>query len=79
MHDSPSILLVKSGLYYKNVQVIKQWYIETHDNWTNVDGERNVWHVWLETQAIALHTAVQIQQYLIRISESEFYMRERKK
>lgn len=71
MHDSPSILLIRSGLYYKNIEAVKSWYTKTHDNWTIINGERNIWHVWCETQSIALLTAVQIQQYLIRVTESE--------
>ena len=69
MHDSPSILLVRSGHYHKNVSSMRTWYQEKYDNWTVVDGERNHWHVWHETQSVALHTAIQIQQYLIRITE----------
>ena len=74
MHDSPSILLVRSGHYHKNVSSVRTWYQEKHDNWTVVDGERNRWHVWHETQSVALHTAKQIQQYLIRITEGNIVL-----
>ena len=71
VHDSPSILLTRSGHYHKNVAAVRDWYSEEHDNWSTVDGERNCWHVWRQAHSIALHTTVQIQQYLVRVTEGK--------
>ncbi|XP_019849767.1 PREDICTED: adenylate kinase 9-like [Amphimedon queenslandica] len=69
VHDSPSILLTRSGHYHKNVDAIRDWYSQEHDNWSVIDGERNCWHVWRQAHTVALKTAVQIQQYLVRVTE----------
>ncbi len=67
MHDSPSILMVRSGSYHKHMTPVKEWYSTQHDNWYTVDGERNVWHVWRDCQNVALNCALQIQHYLLRV------------
>ena len=69
MHDSPSIILVRSGTYHKHLSSVKEWYSSQYDNWHTVDAQRNKWHVWNECNNAALHSAVQIQQYLIRTTE----------
>ena len=68
MHDSPAILLARSGQYCKQREAIRQWYCQQHDNWSTIDGERSQWWVWNEVRSKALHTAVQIQQYMDRIT-----------
>eukprot|EP00731_Ephydatia_muelleri_P001087 Em0001g1087a len=50
MHDSPAILLTRSGQYYKHREGIYQWYSQQHDNWNTVDGERSQWWVWNEVR-----------------------------
>ena len=69
VHDSPSVLMVKSQTYCKHLQPIKKWYSSEHKNWYTLDGQMNQWHVWKECQNIALKSALQIQQYLIRITK----------
>lgn len=69
MHDSPSAMMVKSGAYHKHLPAVKDWYSTQHNNWYMVDGERNIWHVWRQCQNIALNSALQIQQYLVRVTE----------
>eukprot|EP00731_Ephydatia_muelleri_P001091 Em0001g1091a len=71
MHDSPAILLTRSGQYYKHREGIYQWYSQQHDNWNTVDGERSQWWVWNEVRSKALFTAVQIQQYIDRIRKDK--------
>ena len=66
IHDSPTILLVRSGQYHKHREALQQWYHQQHDNWNTIDGERSQWWVWNEIRCKALHTAVQIQQYIDR-------------
>ena len=72
LHDSPSIMLIRSGHYRKHVEAVRRWYEEQHDNWHVVDGERNKWYVWSKARTVALHTAQQIQQYLLRVTQGEF-------
>ena len=69
MHDSPSIILLRSGTYHKHLSSVKEWYSSQYGNWHAVDAERNKWHVWNECNNAALHSALQIQQYLIRTTE----------
>lgn len=66
-HDSPAILLIRSGQYHKQRESIYQWYSQQHDNWNTVDGERSQWWVWNEVRSKVLYTAAQIQQYIDRI------------
>ena len=69
MHDSPSILMVKSAAYHKNLKSVKEWYSTQHSNWNVINGGRNNWYVWTESQKIALKSTLQIQQYLIRVTK----------
>ena len=74
MHDSPSILMVRSGSYHKHMAPIKEWYSVQHDNWYTVDGERNIWHVWRDSQKVALNCALQIQHYLLRVIKGALHV-----
>ena len=69
LHDSPSIMLIRSGHYRRHVEEVRRWYKEQHDDWHVVDGERNKWCVWSQARTVALHTAQQIQQYLTRVTQ----------
>ena len=73
-HDSPSVLMVRSGAYYKNLSFVKDWYSSQHDNWYCIDGEKNQWHVWRECQQVALRCALQIQQYLLRVTQGDAHV-----
>ena len=71
LHDSDSILLVRSNHYQKNLEAVKTWYTNEYDNWHTVDGEASRWLVWDMSRKYALYTAQQIQQYLFQISFGE--------
>ena len=71
LHNSSSIMLIRSGHYKKHVKDVRSWYQQQHDNWHMVDGERNKWFVWVHVRDKALHTAQQIQQYLLRVTTGE--------
>jgi adenylate/nucleoside-diphosphate kinase len=68
VHDSTSILLVRSANYRKHVESVREWYSTQHHNWQQVDGERSRWWVWEKTREVALTSARQIQHYLARIT-----------
>ena len=74
MNDSPAALMVKSGTYHKNLISTKSWYSETYHNWYAIDGERNKWYVWNNSQEIGLNSILQIQQYLIRINNGTVHI-----
>ena len=68
LHDSDSILLVRSSHYRKHVGAVREWYSQEHDNWHVVNGEQSQWWVGNKVRGHALHYALQIQQYLTRIT-----------
>ena len=74
LHDSDSILLVRSSHYRKHVGAVREWYNQEHDNWHVVNGEQSQWWVWNKVRGHALHYALQIQQYLTRITAGLLYI-----
>lgn len=68
VHDSDSILLVRSKHYYDNIEVVKNWYINEHDNWHLIEGTHSRWKIWNECKNLALYCTKQIQLYLSRIA-----------
>lgn len=72
VHDSDSILLVRSKFYYDNIETVRNWYTKEHDNWHIIEGSYSRWKVWNECKEHALFTAKQIQQYLSRISSGYY-------
>ena len=72
VHDSTSILLVRSANYRKHVESVREWYSTQHHNWQQVDGERSRWWVWEKTREVALTSARHIQHYLARITSGEY-------
>lgn len=68
VHDSDSILLVRLKHYIDNIELIKSWYEQEHDNWHEIEAVNSRWKVWNECRKLALFSAKQIQQYLSRIS-----------
>ena len=71
LHDSDSILLLKTNNYRKQLEAVKKWYINEYDNWHTVSGEASRWWMWDKTRKYALTSAQQIQQYLSRVSSGE--------
>lgn len=68
VHDSDSILLVRSKHYYDNIQDVKNWYLQEHDNWHAINGSYSKWKVWSECNETGLFSANQTQQYLASMS-----------
>lgn len=71
MHDSHRIQLIRLNNYQKHIGAVKEWYINEHDNWYSIDGERSQWFVWEKVKQIALATNQQIQHYLERIGKGQ--------
>ena len=68
LHDSTAILLVRSSHYYKQVEAVKKWYTQEHDNWHTVDGQASKWWVWQTVRGHTLTSACQIQQYMANVN-----------
>lgn len=68
VHDSDSILLMRSKHYYDNIKAVQDWYMMEHNNWHIIDGSHTRWKVWDESNKLVLSTAQQIQQYLLKMS-----------
>jgi len=71
LHDSHRIQLIRLSNYQKHIGAVKEWYVNKHDNWYNLDGERSQWFVWEKVKQIASTTSKQIQHYLERIGKGQ--------
>ncbi|KAB1275605.1 Adenylate kinase 9 [Camelus dromedarius] len=48
LHNSSQIIAVKNSKYRKNIDEIRQYYQEQHQNWYVIDGFHSKWWVWNE-------------------------------
>ncbi|XP_019514517.1 PREDICTED: adenylate kinase 9-like, partial [Hipposideros armiger] len=48
LHNSTQITAVKNSHYHKNIDEIRQYYQEQHQNWYVIDGFHSKWWVWNE-------------------------------
>ncbi|XP_042310178.1 adenylate kinase 9 isoform X2 [Sceloporus undulatus] len=71
MHDSSHIFSVKNSCYKAQIEEIRPYYEEQHQNWYVIDAYHSKWWIWdkvlQETQAITK----QIQSYLERIRQGK--------
>ena len=71
LHDSHRVQLIRLSSYQKHIGAVKEWYVNEHDNWYSLDGERSQWFVWEKAKQIALATSQHIQHYLERIGKGQ--------
>ena len=71
LHDSHRVQLIRLSNYQKHIGAVKDWYVNEHDNWYSLDGERSQWFVWEKAKQIALATSQHIQHYLERIGKGQ--------
>ena len=74
VHDSPAILLVRNNKYNMHLEAIKEWYLHRYHNWYTVNGARNCWYVFEQAKKVAIDSALQIQQYLLRVTEGKDFI-----
>nr|XP_030738705.1 adenylate kinase 9 [Globicephala melas] len=67
LHNSSQIIAVKNSKYRKNIDEIRQYYQEQHQNWYVIDGFRSKWWVWNEVIKKVKMVNKHIQIYLGRI------------
>ena len=76
LHDSAQITVIKLGAFQREVQAVREWYQNEHDNYVSIDGERSKWWVWSQVVDTAKKSVKQIQTYLQRIAEGKQILRE---
>ncbi|XP_023368209.1 adenylate kinase 9 [Otolemur garnettii] len=71
LHNSAQIIAVRNAKYRKNVEVIRQYYQEQHQNWYMIDGFHSKWWVWNEVVKNVQMVNKYMQTYLERIKEGK--------
>ncbi|KAB0401156.1 hypothetical protein E2I00_011366, partial [Balaenoptera physalus] len=67
LHNSSQIIAVKNSKYRKNIDEIRQYYQEQHQNWYVIDGFHSKWWVWNEVSKKVKMVNKHMQIYLGRI------------
>ncbi|XP_054943366.1 adenylate kinase 9 [Physeter macrocephalus] len=67
LHNSSQIIAVKNSKYRKNIDEIRQYYQEQHQNWYVIDGFHSKWWVWNEVIKKVKLVNKHMQIYLGRI------------
>lgn len=67
LHNSTQIIAVKNSKHRKNIDEIRQYYQEQHQNWYVIDGFHSKWWVWNEVIKKVQMVNKYIQTYLERI------------
>ncbi|XP_058939170.1 adenylate kinase 9 [Kogia breviceps] len=67
LHNSSQIIAVKNSEYRKNIDEIRQYYQEQHQNWYVIDGFHSKWWVWNEVIKKVKLVNKHMQIYLGRI------------
>uniref|UniRef100_G1MD71 Adenylate kinase 9 n=1 Tax=Ailuropoda melanoleuca TaxID=9646 RepID=G1MD71_AILME len=68
LHNSTQIIAVKNSKYHKNIDEIRKYYQEQHQNWYVIDGFHSKWRVWNEVIKKVQMVNKYMQIYLERIS-----------
>ncbi|XP_004372514.2 adenylate kinase 9 isoform X1 [Trichechus manatus latirostris] len=71
LHNSAQITAVKNSKHRKNVDEIRQYYQEQHQNWYVIDGFHSKWWVWNEVIKNIQMVNKCIQTYLERIKSGK--------
>ncbi|KAM5282916.1 adenylate kinase 9 isoform 2-T2 [Hipposideros larvatus] len=67
LHNSTQITAVKNSHYHKNIDEVRQYYQEQHQNWYVIDGFHSKWWVWNEVIKNIQMVNKYIQIYLEKI------------
>ncbi|XP_059032869.1 adenylate kinase 9 isoform X5 [Mustela lutreola] len=67
LHNSTQITAVKNSKYRKNIDEIRKYYQEQHQNWYVIDGFHSKWWVWNEVIKKVHMVNKHMQIYLERI------------
>ncbi|XP_057167132.1 adenylate kinase 9 [Ursus arctos] len=68
LHNSTQIIAVKNSKYRKNIDEIRKYYQEQHQNWYVIHGFHSKWWVWNEVIKKVQMVNKYMQIYLERIS-----------
>lgn len=68
LHNSTQIMAVKNSKHRKNINEIRQYYQEQHQNWYVIDGFHSKWWVWNEVIKKVQMVNKYMQTYLERIN-----------
>ncbi|XP_045355186.1 adenylate kinase 9 isoform X2 [Leopardus geoffroyi] len=68
LHNSTQIMAVKNSKHRKNINEIRQYYQEQHQNWYVIDGFHSKWWVWNEVIKKVQMVNKCMQTYLERIN-----------
>nr|XP_025040518.1 adenylate kinase 9 isoform X3 [Pelodiscus sinensis] len=71
IHDSSQILAIQNSCYRKQIDAIRTYYEEKHQNWCVVDAFHSKWWVWNKIFEEVQVIVKQIQIYLERIREGK--------
>ncbi|XP_060229270.1 adenylate kinase 9 [Meriones unguiculatus] len=71
VHNSTQIIAFKNSKYRKNVDEIRKFYQEQHQNWHVIDGFHSKWWVWNEVIKDIQQMNRYIQTYMERIKEGK--------
>ncbi|XP_034847335.1 adenylate kinase 9 [Mirounga leonina] len=67
LHNSTQITAVKNSKYHKNIDEIRKYYQEQHQNWYVIDGFHSKWWVWNKVIKKVQMVNKYMQIYLERI------------
>ncbi|KFU94690.1 Adenylate kinase domain-containing protein 1, partial [Chaetura pelagica] len=70
-HDSSQILAIKNSCYKEQVEAIRTYYKEEHQNWCVINAFRSKWWMWNKVQQEVQKVIKKIQIYLERIREGK--------
>ncbi|XP_049754514.1 adenylate kinase 9 isoform X2 [Elephas maximus indicus] len=71
LHNSAQITAVKNSKHRKNIDEIRQYYQEQHQNWYVIDGFHSKWWIWNEVIKNIQMVNKCIQTYLERIKSGK--------
>ncbi|XP_048348870.1 adenylate kinase 9 isoform X3 [Sphaerodactylus townsendi] len=69
LHDSSQILSIKNSCYRTQVEEIRAYYEEQHQNWYVIDALHSKWWIWDKVLDETQKITKQIQMYLERIRQ----------
>lgn len=70
-HDSPQIQSVRISAYDKEIDKVRKWYQEEHNNFFPIDGNNSKWWIWNQTCDITTKQVEHIQTYLHNIRQGK--------
>lgn len=68
LNDSPEIIGYKIREWKNEIGFIRDWYMNEHKNYAQIDGNSSKWAIWNEAKKIGFESIRLIQTYLFRVN-----------